>query len=271
MELWIRFYLSVLNEPKIMLLPPEQYRFWTFCLLLAKESNGKLPQMKNIAYRTRISIDEAGAMVDALVSSELIDRCDDGLYVHMWEWYQPPSSTERVRAYRQRRSPTSTNETHETHETVSRVSSMLHETPMKRAGNADETRRVEKSREEKKELPLTPSSENLFSAEADRVQATIERIHERHPAHRRSTLDETARAITVFLDGAVNPVEILTALDTRHAGWCATGQWRKRGGEYCPGLSRWITSGSCMSEPPAGADDDDEWMRLLGLREGSPQ
>jgi len=76
------------------------------------------------------------------------------------------------------------------------------------------------------------------------------RIWQRHPAHRRGTLQATERAFAQRLMGAVAPAAVAADVDRRHAGWCVSRQWREG---VITGLTKWLTSddpGCCLTEPP---------------------
>jgi len=81
------------------------------------------------------------------------------------------------------------------------------------------------------------------------------RIWQRHPAHRRGSLQATERAFAQRLMGAMAPAAVAADVDRRHAGWCASRQWREGA---ITGLTKWLTSddpGCCLTEPPPPAGE----------------
>ena len=91
-------------------------------------------------------------------------------------------------------------------------------------------------------------------------------IWQRHPKHRRGTLQECERSLVGVVATAVDPAALAASIDRRHAGWCASEEWTERGGKFCPGLSRWFSDGGCMREPPE-LESPDDWAADLIRRE----
>jgi hypothetical protein len=54
-------------------------------------------------------------------------------------------------------------------------------------------------------------------------------------------------------------IEALHAVDRNHAGWCATSDWRKDGGQYAKGLENWLapTKERWCEPPPRGNNSVD--------------
>lgn len=105
---WFRFYTDVLNDPKVQRLDAETFRTWVNLLCLAKEHDGVLPDLSDVAFALRMSDDQTLAFLTELEKRGLIDVGDDGTRTpHNWEGRQYPSdsSTERTRRYRARKAP----------------------------------------------------------------------------------------------------------------------------------------------------------------------
>ncbi len=103
---WFRFYTDVLNDPKVQRLPAETFRAWVNLLCLAKEHDGVLPDLPDVAFALRVSEEEAGGWLDELESRGLLDRDElSRRFPHNWEGrqYASDSSTERVRRHRAKR------------------------------------------------------------------------------------------------------------------------------------------------------------------------
>ena len=52
---WIRLYTSVLNDPKILVLPDRLFRFWVNCLLTCGLAGDYLPVPSRLIILMRIS------------------------------------------------------------------------------------------------------------------------------------------------------------------------------------------------------------------------
>ena len=115
--MWFRLYTELLNDPKVQRLSGDQFKGWVNILCLAKESDGALPSVDDIAFRLRISDEEAEGLVETLVSRGLLDSDGQRLGPHNWEQrqYNADVSTERVKRYRQKHR----NVSEPFHETVS--------------------------------------------------------------------------------------------------------------------------------------------------------
>ena len=98
---WLRFYVRTLNNPKVQRLPSGDFKGWVNLLSLAKEYDGSLPPIADIAFRLRLSKRKAETLLKSLRSNGLID--DDKM--HDWDemQYHSDSSTERVKRHRERK------------------------------------------------------------------------------------------------------------------------------------------------------------------------
>lgn len=102
---WFRFYNSVVDDPKVQLLPKALRWAWVELLCLASKNDGTLPAIEQIAFSVRASVNDAQADVDALILAGLIDVTPEGrLTPHNWAERQfvSDSSRERTRNYRER-------------------------------------------------------------------------------------------------------------------------------------------------------------------------
>jgi len=104
MNQWLRLYTSVLDDPKVQRLPAEQFKAWVNILCLAKENDGLLPDVGDIAFRLRMLEADAQSLVDKLLSCGLLDVTENGLMPHAWNerQFQSDSSTPRVKRHRER-------------------------------------------------------------------------------------------------------------------------------------------------------------------------
>lgn len=110
-SLWLRIYTGIMEDPKVMQLPCSHFKTWLLCLCMAKEGNGTLPSIEEIAFKLRVRVDVAQKHIDALIEDGLIDRNDKYLTPHNWDKYQYASdvSTERVERFRERKRNVSCN------------------------------------------------------------------------------------------------------------------------------------------------------------------
>lgn len=104
MNYWLRLYTSILNDPKVQRLKAEHFKGWINLLCLAKENDGTLPELPDIAFALRIGETETKELVSALQRNGLLETKDGRFTPHNWERRQYVSdvSTERVREFRKR-------------------------------------------------------------------------------------------------------------------------------------------------------------------------
>ena len=98
---WFRFYVRTLNNPKAQRLASGDFKGWVNLLCLAKEYDGDLPPVEDVAFRLRLSKRKVEALLKSLRSNGLVD----GDRMHDWDEMQYPSdsSTERVKRHRERK------------------------------------------------------------------------------------------------------------------------------------------------------------------------
>jgi len=100
--MWLRLYTSVLDDPKVQRLPAEEFRGWINMLILAKEGDGLLPSIEDLAFRLRITEADATRLTETLVQRGLLDSDGKNITPHNWHnrQFQSDASTERVKRYR---------------------------------------------------------------------------------------------------------------------------------------------------------------------------
>ena len=98
---WFRFYVRTLNNPKAQRLASGDFKGWVNLLCLAKEYDGDLPPVEDVAFRLRLSKRKVEALLKSLRSNGLVD----GDRMHDWDEMQYPSdsSTARVKRHRERK------------------------------------------------------------------------------------------------------------------------------------------------------------------------
>lgn len=84
MNYWLRLYTNVLDDPKVQLLSDKDFRRWINLLCLAKEHDGTLPDLCDVAWRLRIDEEECASLLNHLTSKGLLDKNGNMLSPHNW-------------------------------------------------------------------------------------------------------------------------------------------------------------------------------------------
>ena len=103
MSRWWRAYDEAVDDPKLCLLTDKQHRAWFNLCCITSQNGGKLPAMAAVAFKLRMTIDRAKAIVAELVALGLVDMDDVGTAApHNWNarQYKSDVSTERVKRFR---------------------------------------------------------------------------------------------------------------------------------------------------------------------------
>lgn len=108
---WFRFYTEALDDPKVQRLPPHLFKTWVNLLCLAGQNGGKLPSIDDMAFKLRMSAQDAEQQISDLILAGLIDITETGRAPHNWAQRQfvSDSSTERVRKHRKIKAETACN------------------------------------------------------------------------------------------------------------------------------------------------------------------
>lgn len=113
MSRWFRYYDEALDDPKVQRLSGDLFKTWINLLCLASKSGGKLPSNDDIAFRLRISVQDAQLRTEDLIMAGLIDIGPDrALSMHGWteRQYVSDTSSERVRKHRKNKAETPCND-----------------------------------------------------------------------------------------------------------------------------------------------------------------
>ncbi len=105
MSRWWRAYDEAVDDPKLGALNDRQHRAWFNLCCITSQNGGKLPPVAAIAFKLRMTVEKAKAIVAELVALKLFDVADDGVIApHNWSGrqFQSDVSTERVKQFRQR-------------------------------------------------------------------------------------------------------------------------------------------------------------------------
>lgn len=108
---WIRLYTEILNDPKVQTLDPYTFRAWINMLAMAGEHpQGVLPSIGDIAFKLRMSTNDAQQQVNQLIDLGLLDitkRTGDGVTLRPHNWdsrqFASDSSVQRTREWRERK------------------------------------------------------------------------------------------------------------------------------------------------------------------------
>lgn len=105
MNYWLRLYTGILDDPKVQRLEAEHFKGWINLLCLAKEHDGLLPSLEDIAFRLRMSEADAQNLIDELVRRGLLETKGNDLTPHNWHGrqFQSDVSTGRVKRFRNAR------------------------------------------------------------------------------------------------------------------------------------------------------------------------
>lgn len=101
---WLRLYTELLNDPKAQRLTGDEFKGWINILCLAKENDGAIPPLSDVAFALRMSEKQTEKLLLKLTKSGLIDETESGLEPHNWSvrQYKSDVSTERVKRFRKR-------------------------------------------------------------------------------------------------------------------------------------------------------------------------
>jgi hypothetical protein len=120
---WFRFHHSALNNRKVQQLKPELFKAWIniMCIGSANENRWQVPELDDVAFALRVSLEDATGYVEELISRRLLDRDDEGIWIHDWSDWQAESDdvASRVRKHRNTRNNVVT--LHETNTNSSRI------------------------------------------------------------------------------------------------------------------------------------------------------
>jgi hypothetical protein len=98
---YVKLHTCILDDPDINELPPTSGWIWTRMLALAgrREDGGRIGEVREIAYVLRVTADDVWQAV-ADLGGRVVER-DGQLWFRDWGEWQPASSSERGRAFRQ--------------------------------------------------------------------------------------------------------------------------------------------------------------------------
>jgi len=104
-DYWIKFYIEILEDPKMAVLPDRIWRRIAELFLVAgkMQNNGHIPDTRQIAWILRMRVDELEPDLEQIKEIGIIDKTETGWYVKKYQKRQGPSTTaERKQAQRNR-------------------------------------------------------------------------------------------------------------------------------------------------------------------------
>lgn len=230
---------EMLDSPKVQRLPPEVFRFWVNALLAANRWDyvvGQLPDVGKLAFWLRLTEGECAALIGELEEAGLVDRRDDGLYMHDWaehRYVKDPGATARKRKEREAKKTGDRDKNVTGHGNVTDRSRPCHDqvTPLSRL----EVR--SKKEEEEVKPPLPPVTGD------GRVEG-LEPFQSDSPPPAADLSPEAARLIAKAGErwggaGADVASDLLGVFDPAVAAYAANAVFDKFGRKFTPGAARY--------------------------------
>jgi hypothetical protein len=105
MSRWWRAYDEAVDDPKLQQLTSELFKAWFNICCITSQNGGILPSLSSVAFKLRVKLEKARAILEDLKVAGLLD--DDGngnLAPHNWSkrQYRSDVSTDRVKRFRER-------------------------------------------------------------------------------------------------------------------------------------------------------------------------
>lgn len=263
---WLRLYTDLRNKRKVMELPADVFRVWVLCLCAAKDLDGSLPCIRDLAFDLRCDEATLAAQIKHLISSNLIDEDGGKMVMHDWSEHQYETAAERMRNSRERKKTerymngaTSAQHSCNGGATVAQQCDAQRE----RERDTEADTEAEREKERKNACANNPiSAPSLVSTPTRTADPDLspyaKAIFQKHPKGRKVSLQHVERALCQAVGDSVNPEQAAADLVARHAGWCESADWRKKGGEYCPWIEKWLVSAKAFADPPS-SNGEREW------------
>ncbi len=80
MSRWFRFYDEALNDPKVQMLPADDFKSWVNLLCLASQNDGRINDVRTAAFALHRDQDEMLECIERLRANGLISRDRQGRY-----------------------------------------------------------------------------------------------------------------------------------------------------------------------------------------------
>jgi hypothetical protein len=106
-DYWIKWYIEILDDPKMATLPDRLWRrFSELCLISARlfpDKSGKLPDVRQLAWVLRMSVEDVHLDLDQLSSTGMIEPIPNGwVVVNFTKRQAAVPGNERVKQFRER-------------------------------------------------------------------------------------------------------------------------------------------------------------------------
>lgn len=102
---WLRLHTDIKENRQLQQMPAEMFRqlISIWCIAKEHDQGGVLPPIPDIAFQLRISDDECKSLITKLVAMSLLLKCDAGVTVKNWGfWQYRDDSKNRVASLRKR-------------------------------------------------------------------------------------------------------------------------------------------------------------------------
>ena len=101
---WLKSWSKSLDKEKIAQLSGDQFKFWHYLLWIAlrHDADGKLPDIKSIAFQSRCSVEEAEKRLEEQVQLKFVDKRGSHYVVHDWKHWQGDGMSDAERKKKQR-------------------------------------------------------------------------------------------------------------------------------------------------------------------------
>lgn len=102
---WFRYWTEALDDEKVQALPAPLFKHWVNLLCVARLHGGRLDCIDQIAFRLRVKVKRATAIMERLEAAGLMEQDGTGWAPHNWAGRQPASddAAERMRRLRRTR------------------------------------------------------------------------------------------------------------------------------------------------------------------------
>jgi hypothetical protein len=80
------------------------------------------------------------------------------------------------------------------------------------------------------------------------IAAFAERLYQRHPKKKNRTLAEH-QVVKMAQTWNGKAAVVMQQIDAAHSAWCATDDWKKENGRFCPPLDQWLDDRGYEAEP----------------------
>lgn len=108
---WFRIHNTIVDNPKIQMLPDSLVRPWLNLVAVSNGNGGVLPALDHVAFKLRMTETDVKLLLETFQKRRLFDDTPEGWKPHDWDdWqFQSDVSTDRVQEFRKRQKETKRN------------------------------------------------------------------------------------------------------------------------------------------------------------------